>query len=234
LESQSNSIQSKLPNLRASVQIVHQSYDLFVQNSSKRYEGTPLEYVVDLVDKEHTQNLETMASLLEDGTVEAQTEAQDSTISDELSKISADLDARWRGALFSLSPRNPDAARHFCTSAREIFTEILQSQAPDGEVLSWLPNCERTSHGKPTRRSRIQYILKRKKLNDQYLEDFVDSDLDNIIELFNDFNDGTHGRAGKFSFQQLLSIKNRVEGGIVFLCRIADQTTGYSTYSLRN
>lgn len=39
---------------------------------------------------------------------------------------------RWKGALFSLSPTNPDAAQHFCTSAREVLTSMLDIAAPDG------------------------------------------------------------------------------------------------------
>lgn len=39
----------------------------------------------------------------------------------ELATFGQDLVDRWTGALFSLSPRNPDAARHFCTSAREVL-----------------------------------------------------------------------------------------------------------------
>lgn len=221
-EVHSASIQSRHVSFRTSVATLHQKYDHFVEHSAREYEGTPLEYVVDLVESENTNSLETMNSLAEDEkeTDEDPQVLQHTAISNELITISPELDARWQGAMFSLNPKNPDAARHFCTSAREIFTEILETRAPNEEVLSSLPTCERTAQGGPTRRARIQYILNLRNMNDRYLEDFVDSDMNNIIELFRDFNNGTHGSAGKYSLQQLLSIKTRVEGGIIFLSRL--------------
>lgn len=59
----------------------------------------------------------------------------DSKISTELNQILPELDNRWKGALFSLNPMNPDAARHFCTSAREIFVQILDLKAPNESVV---------------------------------------------------------------------------------------------------
>lgn len=132
------------------------------------------------------------------------------------------MDDRWRGAVFSLNPRNPDAARHFCTSAREVFTQILDISAPDQDVIDSFPDCERTDQGKPTRRNKIKFILHRKKIIDGYLEDFVDQDMENIIQLFRLFNEGTHGSAGKFDFNQLASIKKRVEDGIVFFSQLVN------------
>jgi hypothetical protein len=48
----------------------------------------------------------------------------------------------------------------------------------------------------------------------------VDDDLENVIELFRDFNDGTHGSAGRFDLPQLAAIKKRVEDAILFLHRV--------------
>ncbi|MBX3059321.1 MAG: hypothetical protein KF770_22860, partial [Anaerolineae bacterium] len=135
---------------------------------------------------------------------------------------SSELDDRWRGALFSLNPSNPDAARHFCTSAREIFTRILEISAPDMEVITQMSGCDLTDQGKPTRRSKLRYLLRRKGMTDKVLEDFVEQDLENIVQLFQVFNDGTHGSAGKFDSSKLASIKRRVEDGIMFLSKIAN------------
>jgi len=63
-------------------------------------------------------------------------EVEDTTLTDELTSISDDLDQRWRGALFSLNPRNPDAARHFCTSSREVIVQMTDLRAPDSAVLA--------------------------------------------------------------------------------------------------
>jgi hypothetical protein len=49
----------------------------------------------------------------------------------ELAHFGEDLVNRWVGALYALSPQNPDAARHFCTSAREVVITMLDTSAPD-------------------------------------------------------------------------------------------------------
>ncbi|WP_312794617.1 hypothetical protein [Tianweitania sp.] len=38
--------------------------------------------------------------------------------------------------MYALNPVNTDAARHFCTSVREIFTEILDRWADDKAVVA--------------------------------------------------------------------------------------------------
>ena len=42
-------------------------------------------------------------------------------------------------------------------------------------------------------------------------------DMQNIVDLFRIFNDGTHGSAGTFDMQMLSVIRKRVEDGIFFL-----------------
>lgn len=146
---------------RTSVHTLHTTYTRLEQHAETKTLGESYNSVLDLSEREDANNLEVMNSLL--GT-EAETEKltddlMDVTLTDELRKISEDLDNRWRGAVFSLSPRNPDAARHFCTSAREIFTKILEIKAPDTDVISLMPDCERTDQGKPTRRAKIKFFL---------------------------------------------------------------------------
>lgn len=142
-------------------------------------------------------------------------------ISSMLQAISPELNNRWKGALFSLNPENPDAARHFCTSAREVFIQILDINAPDSHVLSQKPGCEVTEKGQPTRREKIRYLLSRCGLLSDEAVDFVDEDVKNVLSLFRVFNDGTHGSAGTFSISKLLSIKTRVENGISYLASIS-------------
>ncbi|MDF1804007.1 hypothetical protein [Thalassovita sp.] len=140
-----------------------------------------------------------------------------SAIGHILDAISQDVHDRWHGALFALSPQNPDAARHFCTSARELLTEILERFGPDDEVKSSLPNCELTPQGKPTRRAKIRFFLHRQGVSDETVTDFVEKDMDNVVQLFRVFNDGTHGSSGRFEHTQLLAIRARVEGAVSFL-----------------
>lgn len=53
------------------------------------------------------------------------------------------------------------------------------------------------------------------------VEDFVAKDIDNVVELFDVFNKGTHGSAGTFTLDQLSTVRIRVEDGITFLTEIA-------------
>ena len=144
----------------------------------------------------------------------------DAELLDGLRRISADLNNRWNGAVFSLNPNNPDAARHFCTSAREILTQILQLKALDADVVALLPDCQRTRDGRPTRQSRIRYFLTRRDMAAETLERFVEDDIENIVQLFSVFNKGTHGAAGTFDLPQLAAVRKRVEDGIMFLIEI--------------
>ena len=141
-------------------------------------------------------------------------------ITDELSSIDPDFDARWRGALFALNPANPDAARHFCTSSRELIDRILVRSAPDDAVKTQLPNYEKTPNGTVARRARIRLCLVRSGRYSPEIHDFADADLENVIQLFAEFNDGTHGSAGHFSALHLGSIKQRVEDALLFLHEI--------------
>ena len=83
-----------------------------------------------------------------------------------------------------------------------------------------LPGCERTQQGTPTRRAKIKFFLRQNGMLDGELEDFVEQDMENIVQLFQVFNEGTHGTAGKFDMQQLTAIKKRVEDGILFLAHL--------------
>lgn len=207
---------------RTSVQTLHRSYVDLDQRSETRDPNPAYDRLLDYSEREVANSL-SVANVLsgEGGAEEAGDELQNAALTDELRKISPDLDNRWQGAVFALSPRNPDAARHFCTSAREVITEILEIKAPNRDVLALFPS-EVVSKEKPipTRRAKIKFFLYRKGMRDDALEDFVEKDVNNILELFRVFNDGTHGSAGKFDLSQLTKIRKRVEDGIMFLAQI--------------
>ncbi|CAN5372728.1 hypothetical protein BH09CHL1_BH09CHL1_35240 [soil metagenome] len=143
-----------------------------------------------------------------------------STIGDELFQISPDLDARWKGALYALNPQNPDAARHFCTSSREMLSTILETSAPDDAVKRANPAYIKTPNGSVSRRARIKYSLSLIGQDNEEFEEFVNEDIENVISLFDDFNPATHGEAGKYDFVQLRAIKKRVEEAVQFLYSI--------------
>lgn len=151
---------------------------------------------------------------------------QSTTLSGELQAFSTELEERWKGALFALNPSNPDAARHFCTSARECIVAILDGVAPDKVVEGHLTNCTRTGDGRLTRRSKLRYLLVRKGLVDDAVEAFIHEDVEDILALLGDLNKATHGTAGRFDLNQLVAVKQRTESGIKFLYELSRQGPG--------
>ena len=147
---------------------------------------------------------------------------QSTTLAGELRHFSPDLERRWEGALFALNPRNPDAGRHFCTSARECILTALDLAAPDDVVKRDLSSCAYANDGRLTRRSKLKYLLVRKGLVDDVVEDFVNEDVDDVLRLFRVFNDGTHGQSGRFEMHELVAVKVRAEAGIRFLHRLVN------------
>lgn len=206
---------------RTSVETVHRTYiQLESAAESIRY-GDEYNEVLDLSEREAANNASMMNAILGNPEhLDGDETIHSTTIDPILSLIGADLPERWHGALFSLNPNNSDAARHFCTSARELLTDILNSRAPNRLVLAEMPACEKTPNGLPTRRSKIRFFLLRSNMADRSLEDFVDEDITNVLQLFRVFNDGTHGSVGHFSLDQLLAIKRRVEHAVEFLWSI--------------
>jgi hypothetical protein len=149
-----------------------------------------------------------------------QEELRAPSMASELAKFGEDLANRWTGALYALSPHNPDAARHFCTSAREVIIRMLDSSAPDAEVKRDDPSCEVTDSGAVTRRSKISYLLRRQGVTVGNITDLVAEDVDNVLSLFRTFNDGTHGHAGRFTITELAAIRTRVESAIGFIYEV--------------
>lgn len=178
---------------------------------------------LDLSERENANSL-ALSNALESDNDESNIDPSDllrTEIDGMLQQLSPDLSNRWKGALFSLNPQNPDAARHFCTSAREVFVQILNMKAPDENVIALNPSCDVTLGGQPTRKEKIRYLLSRCGLLSADAVDFVDEDVKNVLALFRVFNDGTHGSSGKFGLNKLMSIKTRVEDGITYLFSIS-------------
>lgn len=186
------------------------------------------EELLDLSESETANSVGALNSLVatpspDSATAEEVAALRTTSITNELVAFDPDLDARWRGALFALHPENPDASRHFCTSAREMLSTFLETVAPDPEVLAADPNCQLTPSGSVTRRARVRHCLIRQGAHNLELESFVEADLDNVVTLFDEFNSGTHGHAGRFDLAALAAIKGRVEGAIQFVARIASE-----------
>ena len=56
---------------------------------------------------------------------------------------------------------------------------------------------------------------------DNCVVEFIDADIENILELFHILSDATHGEAGRYEYIKLMQVKKRVEQGINFLCKIS-------------
>jgi hypothetical protein len=203
--------------LRTSLEALNRSYhslDADVQNRPNSFQRRLL---VDYPEQE-TANSFLLYNSLQGIDAEdiGQDEAlQRTVIERHLSSISPELERRWRGALYSLNLGNPDAARHFCTSVREIFVKVIDSKAPDVEVAQH-PYCE-FFEGRPNRRSKIKYLMSKKAIALTSFENFMEDDIKNLLDLFRSLNDGTHGNAGTFGVPQLLRLKKRVEDSIMFI-----------------
>lgn len=207
----------------STVSAMQSSYSRVISIYDTGNEITPeQEIILNLAEQEQANSLIATNRLFnENGDCENDhDEIEDVAISDRLSSVSVDLMNRWKGAVYALSPLNPDAARHFCTSAREIFTEFIELKAPDESVFQFNPNAAKTERGNATRKEKIRYMMSGKELDGSVL-DFADADIENILELFHVLSDGTHGEAGKYEFDTLVQVKRRVEQGINFLCTIS-------------
>lgn len=108
---------------RASVETVQRSYSVLENRADAHFYDGRLDQFLDLSEREAANSASVMNVLEGEEPENEDVEALPASKIDHiLNAISQDVHDRWRGALCSLSPRNPDAARHFCTSARELLT----------------------------------------------------------------------------------------------------------------
>lgn len=126
------------------------------------YEGVAVtpeqDRILDLVEQEQANSVITANVIANDVFPEENTE--DIEIGNKLATVSQDLLFRWKGAVFSLNPQNPDASRHFCASTRELFTDFIELKAPDSEVFAYNPSAEKTKQGNATRKEKIRYMMR--------------------------------------------------------------------------
>lgn len=206
-------------SFRLSTQRMHQTYSRVNDVYYEGHDVTPQQdRILDLIEQEQAAGLVT-SNYIENGNPPTE-QPEDIELGNKLALVSEDLNNRWKGAIFSLNPNNPDATRHFCTSTREIFTEFLEIKAPDEAVFAFNPTCARTENGNATRREKIKYMMRNVSMDESVIA-FVEEDIKNILELNHLLSGGTHGPAGKYSFDQLLQVKKRVEQGVNFLCEIS-------------
>ncbi|MBZ6129923.1 hypothetical protein KVG99_05555 [Streptomyces olivaceus] len=208
---------------RASTATLVQTYSTVESSLTSRAVSPTAQRFVDLASNETANSVYLVNAFDGDGAPEDdpnEDELRAPSMATELAAFGQDLVNRWTGALYALSPHNPDAARHFCTSAREVIITMLDSSAPDAEVKQEEPACEVTDRGAPTRKAKISYLLRRHGVADDGITNLIDEDVKNLLSLFRTFNDGTHGHAGRFTITELSGIRTRVESAIGFVHQV--------------
>lgn len=217
-QTRSGIIYSSSVTLRESTTLLERRYSDLSEytETNELNESSPL--LIDYPIQETNNSVQLFNSLsgVDNGEYIPPDELHRTIVEKSLFNVSDDLGKRWGGAIFSLNPQNPDAARHFCASVREIFIQLIDIKAPDDYVLQLNPNCQ-LHNGRPNRRAKIQYLLYKNSLEFTSLENFIDADIEDLLGLFRTLNDGTHGGAGTFGVQQLLKIKKRAEDSIIFI-----------------
>lgn len=208
--------------LKRSSLILSRSYTALESYTNSRDFEDNTDILIDYPEQETNNSIVLYNALsgIQDGENLPVETLQRTVIEDALYGISEELGKRWQGALYSLNPSNPDATRHFCTSVREVFIKLLEHKAPD-DLVKQMSDCSYYNN-KPDRRSKIKYLLSLKALTINSLTDFIDADIDDLMNLFDTLNSGTHGEAGKFDIQQLLKLKKRVEDAIIFITSIVN------------
>ncbi|MCR9193429.1 MAG: hypothetical protein NXH88_01785 [Hyphomonas sp.] len=193
------------------------TYDQLEHIATTRELGDQYNELLDYSERETANSLEIYNALEADDDFSPDADPKEASLIQHLQQFSNDFSDRWRGAVYALSPHNPDASRHFCTSVREIFISMIDLCAPNSKVLAADPDCPIHQGSTPTRRAKFDYMLSMHGLNEPTLGDFVERDIDDILQLLGELNSATHGAAGKFSLGQLSKLRKRVRDGLEFL-----------------
>ncbi len=138
-----------------------------------------------------------------------------------LNKLDKDLYKMWIGAKDALESKNPDRIRHFSISLRELMTHVLHSLAPTEQVKQWTKDPVHFHQGKPTRKARILYICRDIKTSN--FENYVNADVNSMIEFINLFQEGSHAKSPSFTDKQLIAMRTKAESTLKFLLEIAEK-----------
>jgi hypothetical protein len=107
-----------------------------------------------------------------------------------LLELDPELVNLWLGAKEAIISDNPDKARHFNVSLRELFTHVLHKLAPDKEIKSWSAIQDDFKDGRPTRAARLRYIYR--EFNKDSFGDVIRKFNSFSLELIDFLNGGTH------------------------------------------
>ncbi len=125
----------------------------------------------------------------------------------------------YEGARDALSGTNPDRARHFLSSQRELWNHLLRIIVPDEQVQEWIPKDGKDllHEGKPTRKARILYLCR--DLNHDPLTEFVVCDTDALVTFISLFN-RVHQLEPKLLDLQLRALQLRSDSWLTYILQI--------------
>ena len=140
-----------------------------------------------------------------------------------LSEVDPKLAQLYAGARSALRGTNPDRARHFLSSLRELWSHLMRTIAPDSEVMNWVPdNSQQLLYeGRPTRKARVLYVCR--DLNDGALTKFVYSDTQAFVEFFDVLN-RVHELNPEFSDPQLHALQVRSDSYLTYVLQISKES----------
>jgi hypothetical protein len=119
------------------------------------------------------------------------------------------------GARGAVSSPNPDRARHFCVSLRELIGHVLRQLAPDDQIKAWTQDSSHFDKGRPTRRARLEYLYSLVAVDS--LRTFVSSDIRAALDLIDLLSNGTHVVDLGTDATALTILLNRAEGVLSLL-----------------
>jgi hypothetical protein len=142
-----------------------------------------------------------------------------------LATFNADLIPMWRGANDALVSNNPDKVRHFTTSLRELYTQVLHQLAPNSRIKEWSQDPSHYDQkGKATRKARLLYICR--NINHPPFSDFLSIDIQSVIAFIDLFQRGTHDIRTQFTDAQLHAMCLRAESSLRFMLEVGFRSSG--------
>jgi hypothetical protein len=123
-----------------------------------------------------------------------------------------------QGARRALSSDNPDRIRQGLVSLRELGTQVLHLLAPTNAVLAWSSNPADIHNGRPTRRARIRYVVRRVDIGS--FEGFMSADVDSVRAMLDVLQRATHEVPCSITPEQADLLLVRFEGWLDFVLEI--------------
>ena len=135
-----------------------------------------------------------------------------------LESVNPELLPMYLGAQDDLNANRPDRARHVLVSLRALTIHLLDTLAPERDVLDWLckhgTSDDLDSYGGPKRHAKIRYILR--FVSDKPLEKVVQCKADLFEELYQIYHK-LHGKRPNLTDPQLFAIFREAEATLTFL-----------------